>query len=390
MSLGLGRLPRPEQATAWDRQMGAVEDLSVRDEQGALRRHRLVIVCAAGGVLLLYALAAYFGARLLRRYAAETARVRQARIVSLPTDPTSHPPAAAPTPSSGAASTPVDVKVALNVNRIGLVALRDSSWTVDFNISFRWKGDAVAPGKNFRVTSGQIDQREKVDAYERGGERYEQYRVVARISKFFDASRFPFGDEGLAVKIEDATQGVEALRYVADDSNCGVEPEAMPRHLRLATTMFGVTVQRQGAARDAHSQFFVALLIASDSAPIYVNMFQALFAAVAVTFIVFFIKATLVAPRFGLPVGAFFAAVSNNTFVSGVLPAADRVTLASMVNATGLATIFLVLVESAVSLYVLDTLGQERLSRFCDRTFVVVLVLGYLAVNLALPLAARG
>ncbi len=370
--------------------MGPAEDLSARDEGAALRRHRLVIVCAAAGVLLLYALGAYHGARLLRGYAAETARTLQDRIVSLTTDPTTHPPTAAPPPRSGPAANTVDVKVALTVTRIGSVALKDSSLTAEFDISFRWRGDAVAPGKDFRVVKGHIDEREKIEGYDRAGERYEQYRVVARIAKAFDASRFPFGDEGLMVQIEDATQGVETLRYVADESNSGVDAEAMPHHMRLARTLVGVTVGRQGTAGETHSQFFVAMLITTDSAPIYLNMFQALFAAVAVALIVFFIKPMNLDPRFGLPVGGFFAAVSNNTFVSGLLPASDRVTLASMVNATGLLTIFLVMVESTAAVYVEDTLGQERLARFCDRTFFVVVLVGYVAVNVALPLAARG
>lgn len=368
--------------------MGAAEDLRRHDEHMAPRRHRLAIVCAAGGVLLLYALGAYFGSRQLRRYAAETARIRHARIASVTTDPTSRPPAE--TPSSGIAATPVDVRVALNLNRIGAVALKESSWTADFNVSFRWRGDSVAPGKNFRVANGQIEQREKVEGYERGGERYEQHRVVARIAKSFDASRFPFGDEGLSVEIEDSTHGLQALRYVADQRNCGIGPEAMPRNLRLERTLVGVTARRQGTLGDVHSTFFVAMVVGSQSVAIFLSLFQALFAAVAVAFIVFFIKPTQVDPRFGLPVGGFFAAVSNNTAVAGTLPTADRITLAAMINATGLATIFLVLVESAVSLYILDTLGRERLSRYCDRTFFVVVLLGYVAVNLALPLAARG
>ena len=125
--------------------MGAAEDLSARDEAAALRRRRHVIVCAAGGVLLLYALGGYYGARLLRRLRGRTARTQQARIVSLTTDPTTHPPTAAPPPRSGPAANPVDIKVALTVTRIGSVALKDSSLTAEFDISFRWRGDAVAP-----------------------------------------------------------------------------------------------------------------------------------------------------------------------------------------------------------------------------------------------------
>lgn len=368
--------------------MGAAEDLSARHEPTADRRHRFAIVCAAGAVLLLYAVGGYFGARLLRGYAADTARMRQAMISSLTSAQKARPHAAAPSPDAGAR--PVDVQVALTVNRIGAVAFKESTWTADFNVSFRWRGDAVEPGKDFRVANGQIDQREKVEGHQRGGERYEQYRVVARIAKSFDASRFPFGDEGLAVEIEDSTHGLNALRYLADESHSGVPPEAMSPHMRLQQKLVGVTVRRAESPHEAHSRFFLAMLIGTKSAPIFLSLFQALFAAVAVAFVVFFIKPIHVDPRFGLPVGGFFAAVANNTFVAGALPPAERTTLAFMVNAAGLSTIFLILVESAVSLYILDTLGRERLSRFCDRTFFAVMLLGYVAVNVALPLSARG
>jgi len=119
------------------------------------------------------------------------------------------------------------------------------------------------------------------------------------------------------------------------------------------------------------------------------KMFQALFASVAIAFIVFFIKPIHVDPRFGLGVGAAFAAVGNNIFVGTMLPPAEGITLIAMVNAIGLATIFLTLVQSAISLYVLDTLGKERLRVFFDMVSFIVFLIGYAVVNLMLPLAAR-
>jgi len=118
-------------------------------------------------------------------------------------------------------------------------------------------------------------------------------------------------------------------------------------------------------------------------------MFQALFASIAIASIVFFIKPIHVDPRFGLGVGAVFAAVGNNIFVGTILPPAEGITLTAMVNAIGLATIFLTLVQSAISLYIEDTMGQETLRRFFDKVSFVVFLVGYAVVNLMLPLAAR-
>ena len=59
-----------------------------------------------------------------------------------------------------------------------------------------------------------------------------------------------------------------------------------------------------------------------------------------------------------------------------------------MLNMVGLATIFLTLVQSTISLYLYDTLGLEKLSRFFDKVSFVVFLAGFAAINLALPLAA--
>ena len=131
------------------------------------------------------------------------------------------------------------------------------------------------------------------------------------------------------------------------------------------------------------------MLVFPPSTALYIKMFQALFASVAVALIALFIKPSMIDCRFGLPVGGFFASVANNIFVGGILPPGEGVTLTAMVNTIGLATIFLILVQSTISLYIEDTMRQERLWIFFDRVSFVVFLIGYAAVNLMLPLAAR-
>lgn len=118
------------------------------------------------------------------------------------------------------------------------------------------------------------------------------------------------------------------------------------------------------------------------------KLFLTVLASVAITFICLFIKPTHVDPRFGLPLGAFFAVVGNNIFVGSVLPGSERFSLADMMNVLGIFTIFLVLAQSAISLHLLDTLGRENLSLFFDRVSFAVFFICYVAVTVALPLAA--
>lgn len=350
---------------------------------------RIVILCATA-LLALYAAGAWLGARTLHRFTAETARARQASLESVAG---SRPPR----PPSGVQ--PVEVHVAVTTNRVAEFALKDAAWTADFNVALRWRGDGVNPGETFRVVNGQILQRDKADAYERDGERYEEHHVVARITKPFDATCFPFGDDVLLVELEDAVHGPETLVYVTDERDSGLRSGAFPRVAKPSRTLTGVVYPGQrGATGDAstagsplasRSRFYYAVEIEPASLGIYLPMFQALFASIAIALIACFIKPIHVDPRFGLPVGAFFAAVTNTVSLSSTLPLSDGLTLVKMVNLAGSITLFLILVESAVSLYIFDNLGRERFSRFLDRVFFVAILAGFAVVNVVLPLAAR-
>jgi hypothetical protein len=351
------------------------------------------VVLWAVGLLLLYAIGGYLGVRALQRHRAETEKSREALIESQTIEPGTK------APEIRVSKKPVEVRVGVYINRIGEFDAREGGWTANFDIWFHWNDARIRPGETFHLVNGEILQREKRETYTRGEERYERYEVKARIAKFFDPTRFPFSDEGLAIQVEDGARGEEELRYVAEDRGSGISPLGIPPHLVITKSLATVKYYSRDSARgdprippgtaEVHSCFIFAMLGKMPSLPVYLRNFQALFASVAIAFIVFFIRPLHVDPRFGLGIGAFFAAIANNFSVGTYLAPIDRVTLTTMVNALGLATIFLTLVQSAISLYIEDTMGREKLRRFFDMVSFTVFLIGYTATNLLLPLAAR-
>jgi len=340
------------------------------------RGYHFVAIWAAG-ILLLYAIFGYVGVRQLQGYKAETEETRRAWLDSATTDSDARASDITIPPGAKGA----EVRVGIYINRIGEFSVKEAGWTADFDIWFRWTGDGVRPGENFQVVNGQIARREKKAAYAGGGEQYERYRVKARITNYFDLSRFPFSDEALTIKVEDDIHGVEALRYVADERGSGINRLGVPQNLQIMKSLATVKLHnyRSGrgdprlsvGAEDIHSRFVFAMLGSPPSSSLFVMMFQALFASI------------------GLGVGAFFAAIGNNIFVGTMLPQAERITLAGMVNGIGLVTIFLTLVQSAISLYIFDTTGRTMLSRFLDKVSFAVFLIGYGVVTLMLVFAAR-
>lgn len=354
------------------------------------KAYRFVILWAAA-LVLFFVLVGFYGTWKLLAYKDHTAQRRKTWLESTTTGISP-----GNTPEAKAAA----VRVGIYVNRIGEVDLHALSWVADFDLWLHWRNKGIDPGETFQLGNGEIDAREKREAYVDGAERYERYRVKARIAKYFDPTRFPFADEPLVIQVEDGVHNIQALHFVADTKNSAVSPMATVNDLiKIDRAVAGVRLHDFGSNRgdarrgseksNVHSQFVFAMVAYPPGLTFYLKMFHVLFSSVAIAILAFFIKPIHVDPRFGLGVGAVFAAIGNMIAVAGILPRAQQATLADMVNVLGMVTIFLTLVQSTISLYLHDTMGLEKLSRFFDRVSFAVFLVGYALVNIALPLAAR-
>lgn len=293
---------------------------------------------------------------------------------------------------------PVDVRVGIYVDRIVEISVKDTGWTVDFYIWFNWVGHDIHPGENFQVVEGAIESKEKLKETVNGDVHYALYRVTARVTKFFDVSRFPCDDHLLTLSIED--QGLQSyqLRYIPDLEGSTVSSrvkvpgyQIYDRTITVKPHSYKTPRGDPGLPADfkaTYSQFIFGIWVQRPDFGFFFKMFQGLFAAVAISLLVFFIKPTNVDPRFGLGVGAFFAAIANTYVVASLLPDSGAMTMTDMVNGIGMGVIFLTLVQSTISLYLYEWRGLEATSRLFDRVTFVILALSYVIINIAIPLVA--
>ena len=299
-------------------------------------RDRQLVALWTVAVLLVYAAFGYFGVHTLEEYASETRAMRASMVGS----PTIGAGAAAAIPAPGAAS--AQVLVGARLNRIADIAPIEGAWTADFTLWFRWDDPALNPGRDFGIVNGQIVQLDKLTSVVRGATRYEEYRVVARISQPFDALRFPFGEDVVLVRIEDKVHGLDRLRFVADQRNSAFAPDVKPPNVDLSEPYATVKthVAGPGSADPAsasegersRSQFIFGAMLEPKGFSISLRLFQALLVSVAVALLALFIKPVMIDCRFGLPIGAFFASVSNNAVVSSIVPHSAGRTLSDMVT----------------------------------------------------------
>jgi hypothetical protein len=297
-------------------------------------------------------------------------------------------------------SVPAVVRAGLYLDQVEQVSIRDQSWSAEFFIWFNWTDPQLQPGETFRLVGGEIESRQKLASRENGKDRYALYRVSAKITKVFDVTRYPLDDHLLSIQVEDGERQSYQLRYVADVMNSALSSRlilanyAISPHMELIVRPHGYRSSRgdpqlPDTYRATYSQLVFAVAIYRQDYGMYIKLFQGLFVALACAFVVFCIKPTHVDPRFGLGVGALFAAIANSYIAATMLPETGTLTMIDMVNGIGLATIFLTVVQSTISLYLYDNLGLEALSRLFDRVSLYVFTLGAIALNLIIPITAK-
>ncbi len=272
-------------------------------------------------------------------------------------------------------TTPTDVQptrvlAGTYVDRIIQLSVKDVIWTVDFYLWFRWRGETPRTLEGFQVVDGNIETKELEADDTVQGERYQRFRVVAKITKFFDVARFPFDDHLLLIAIEHPAHTRNELIFVADEQNSAVSSRVRVTafHVKPAVvlekphsykTTRGDPRLAQGA-KATYSQLRMGIGLAGAGVALYFKLFQSLYVAVGLAMLAFFIRPTEVDPRFGLGVGALFAAVANAYVISSLVPDTGTLALADVVTAVGIVTILLTVVQSTISLYLFTTCGRSR------------------------------
>lgn len=291
------------------------------------------------------------------------------------------------------------VTIGLYIDGIDVFSIRDSMWSPTFYVWFSWKGDrALSPGANFRVVDGRIERKELQDEYYGAdGTNYQRYRVIARMTKFYNTTRVPLDDHMLNIYIEDTRLDASKLRYVADPgtnvssrvrvSGYRIIESGQAAKTHTYRTSYG-DPREPADMRRTFSMYTHGITIKRDGMCVYFKLFIGLFAGLALCFASYGLRASDVGPRFSMLAGAYFGAVSNSYLAGSLVPSSGQFGLVEYVTFIGLFTIFFSLLATIASMVIWNKRGDKELSRAFDLTTVAALSLGYLFVNVLMPLSA--
>lgn len=292
------------------------------------------------------------------------------------------------------------VTVGIYLERIARFEIPESSWTAVLDIWFEWEGDQFDPADRLVAVDGSIGELDMLREHHEDGRHFVCYSAEIQFTRAFCVTGFPLDDHLLLLGFENAAFDRRQLLFVPDTVNSVSSS-------RVAVPGYRVTglraIEKPHSYKNSRglpnaepgrpttfSQARFGLELRRDGWGLFLKMFQALFVAVAIAILPFFIRPTDLDPRFGLGVGALFAAVANAYLIISYVPNTVEFTLADMVNLVGIVTILITLVESTVSLWMWQAWSRPDLSRRLDWMVFLAVLIGYVASNAAILLGAVG
>jgi len=271
-----------------------------------------------------------------------------------------------------------DVQVGAYVMHIHQVNIRENYFIADFYVWFRWMGDDLEPYKTFSLVDAREESKsEPVVNRLPDGSHYAYTRIVAKLTKFWDLRQYPLDSHDLDLNIEEEASEDGSLRYVADEENSGADENqiSMPGWKLVKTHAFtGLGVYRSNfgdislpkGQETRYSRLTLRMRFAREGDLVFLKLLFGVWVGAGISFVAFFIPPHRIDPRFGVGVGAIFAAIASEYIVTQSLPDTNIVTLADKLHVLAFAFIFASIVESTFSLYLVEN-GHQFQSKRLDR-----------------------
>jgi hypothetical protein len=290
------------------------------------------------------------------------------------------------------------VYVGTYLNQIIGMSLKDQKVSLDFHIWFRWKDDDLKPLETFDLTNGQIDAKEDIYQATIGEYHYAVCRCMATIQKQWNVHDFPLDNHDITIEVEDSDREEYKLRFVPDVENCNLNPDArvggwdlvnggaeVVSH--LSNTNYG-DISLPTGHESSWSRYIYTVHMQRSGYGYFLKLFTGLFIAAAIALISLLTQPSELDSRFGLGVGAMFAAVASEYVVSAALPDSNLLSLADRLHIASFVFIFLALVESTISHRLFEQ-GRLGMARWVDRMSFIILMSTYLSIVLYLVTSVK-
>jgi hypothetical protein len=290
---------------------------------------------------------------------------------------------------------PASVIIGIYVTHIYDLNPGGNSFTVGFWAWARRRSRDIHPLDTLQIFQAKEVKAEPTVSIEKGGEIWDQryFRAVIRYS--WDMREYPFDEYNLPLEFGEGIYDTNALTYVADTRQSGIEPDAMPAHWRITRFRFDTGAMQYPSTfgdptltKPLTSMAFgkAVVEVERQHGAIFFKLLIGAYVAFLLAVISYRIKAdqpTLFSARIGLLVGSLFATIVNLRSTESVLGRTEDFTLVDKIHL--LITVY-ILIAAMSALLSRRLCERERIekSREIDGLSFILFTASFIAINIVM------
>lgn len=254
---------------------------------------------------------------------------------------------------------------------------------VDFYIWYTFKNDSLNPSETFELVNDKELEKQTVYTEDYGEIRYQTFRVNTVIREKWDISDFPFDEHTIEIVVEDF-EDKNSMVFVPDLAGTKLDSAVMKSLQHWKVKDFGIRVEDyvyetnygdptvSSTDYPPYSRVVFHFTIQREGMSLFIKLFVGLFISILLSLITFLINPMDLDPRFGLSVGALFAAIANSFVIASTLPETASFTFVDILHNLSYVYIFLCILISAFSLKLWEA-GKQKQSKRLDMISLIVM-----------------
>ncbi len=295
-------------------------------------------------------------------------------------------------------TTPDTVKVGVYIVSVHDIDFRQKQYTMRFWIWMRYKYTNQDYIKDIEVPNAKTMEKSYpfIDSTTTPGEICRLMKVNCIMKEAWKVHNYPFDRQNLVVHIENAQFDRRSLIFIPDKVGALSDPELtvdgwdidtihVSARVNTYETNFGdVSLPDQ---HSEYSSFDINLHMQRNAWGLFFKLFVGMYVAFCIAYLSFFIHTESIETRFGLGVGALFAAVGNKYIIDSILPESSSFTLVDWLHSLTFIFILLILTSCSYTLYLFKR-GKTEKAREVDSFAARGAAISFVVINLILIIKA--
>ena len=280
-------------------------------------------------------------------------------------------------------SSPDTLTVGMYVFSVYDVDFPQNQLNVDFYIWYTYKNDSLNPSETFELVNDKELEKQTVFTEDYGDINYQTFRVNTVIREKWDISDFPFDEHTVEIIVEDFDDK-NSIVFIPDVVGTKLDSAVMKSLQHWIVKDFRIeeidyvyetnygdpTVS--STDYPPYSRIIFTFTIQREGMSLFIKLFVGLFISILLSLVTFLINPMDLDPRFGLSVGALFAAIANSFVIASTLPETASFTFVDILHNLSYIYIFLCILISAFSLKLWEA-GKQKESKRLDNISLSVM-----------------